>query len=178
MSLLARITGPTDLKTPPVAELPALTQEIRAFLIDTVSRVGGRLDPNLGTDGLTIAAHRVFDSPHDVLRVDTGHQTYTHKILTGRCAEFDSLRQPGGLSGYPSHAESGICWEALGQATAAGPGPPHNGRSWPSPRPNGRFRTERRTICLDSLHRWLMNAKDCWPTSLSSVWYCASPRTG
>ncbi|MGH3996562.1 MAG: 1-deoxy-D-xylulose-5-phosphate synthase N-terminal domain-containing protein, partial [Pseudonocardiaceae bacterium] len=81
-------------------------EEIREFLIDKVSGVGGHLGPNLGVVELTIAAHRVFDSPHDVLLFDTGHQAYVHKILTGRYAEFDSLRQAGGLSGYPSRAES------------------------------------------------------------------------
>jgi 1-deoxy-D-xylulose-5-phosphate synthase len=106
MSLLDRITGPTDLKELSTSALPALAEEIRAFLIDKVSVVGGHLGPNLGTVELTIAAHRVFDSPRDVLLFDTGHQTYVHKILTGRCAEFDSLRQAGGLSGYPSRVES------------------------------------------------------------------------
>ncbi|MGB6165617.1 MAG: 1-deoxy-D-xylulose-5-phosphate synthase [Pseudonocardiaceae bacterium] len=106
MSLLGRITGPTDLKKLSPATLAALAEEIRAFLIDKVSGVGGHLGPNLGMVEVTIAAHRVFDSPRDVLLFDTGHQAYVHKILTGRCAEFDSLRQAGGLSGYPSRAES------------------------------------------------------------------------
>jgi 1-deoxy-D-xylulose-5-phosphate synthase len=106
MSVLGRITGPTDLKKLPTATLAVLAREIRAFLIDTVSGVGGHLGPNLGVVELTIAAHRVFDSPRDVLLFDTGHQAYVHKILTGRCAEFDSLRHAGGLSGYPSRSES------------------------------------------------------------------------
>jgi 1-deoxy-D-xylulose-5-phosphate synthase len=106
MSLLGGITGPTDLKGLSTATLTVLAQEIRAFLIDKVSDVGGHLGPNLGVVELTIAAHRVFDSPRDVLLFDTGHQAYVHKILTGRCAEFDALRQAGGLSGYPSRAES------------------------------------------------------------------------
>ena len=106
MSVLGRITGPTDLKKLPIATLAVLAREIRAFLIDTVSGVGGHLGPNLGVVELTIAVHRVFNSPRDVLLFDTGHQAYVHKILTGRCAEFDSLRQAGGLSGYPSRAES------------------------------------------------------------------------
>jgi 1-deoxy-D-xylulose-5-phosphate synthase len=106
MSLLGGITGPTDLKGLSTATLAVLAQEIRAFLIDKVSGAGGHLGPNLGVVELTIAAHRVFDSPRDVLLFDTGHQAYVHKILTGRCAEFDSLRQAGGLSGYPSRAES------------------------------------------------------------------------
>lgn len=106
MSVLARITGPTDLKDLSTAALAVLAQEIRAFLIDKVSSVGGHLGPNLGVVELTIAAHRVFDSPRDVLLFDTGHQAYVHKILTGRRAEFDFLRQASGLSGYPSRAES------------------------------------------------------------------------
>jgi 1-deoxy-D-xylulose-5-phosphate synthase len=82
--------------------LAGLAGEIRASLIDKVAGVGGHLGPNLGVVELTIAAHRVFDSPRDVLLFDTGHQAYVHKILTGRSDEFDSLRQAGGLSGYPS----------------------------------------------------------------------------
>ncbi|MGH3902565.1 MAG: 1-deoxy-D-xylulose-5-phosphate synthase [Pseudonocardiaceae bacterium] len=106
MSLLGHITGPTDLKGLSTAALGLLAEEIRAFLIAKVSDAGGHLGPNLGVVELTIAAHRVFDSPRDALLFDTGHQAYVHKILTGRCAEFDSLRQSGGLSGYPSRAES------------------------------------------------------------------------
>jgi 1-deoxy-D-xylulose-5-phosphate synthase len=106
MSLLGHITGPTDLKGLSTATLAALAEEIRAFVIDKVSGAGGHLGPNLGVVELTIAAHRVFDSPRDVLLFDTGHQAYVHKILTGRCGDFDSLRQAGGLSGYPSQAES------------------------------------------------------------------------
>jgi 1-deoxy-D-xylulose-5-phosphate synthase len=106
MNLLARIAGPTDLDGLSTAALSALAQEIRAFLIDKVFGVGGHLGPNLGVVELTIAVHRVFDSPRDVLLFDTGHQAYVHKILTGRSAEFDSLRQADGLSGYPSQVES------------------------------------------------------------------------
>jgi 1-deoxy-D-xylulose-5-phosphate synthase len=106
MSVLSRITGPPDLKKLSTAALAELAQEIRAFLIEKVSRTGGHLGPNLGVVEVTIAVHRVFDSPRDVLLFDTGHQAYVHKILTGRSVEFDSLRQAGGLSGYPSRAES------------------------------------------------------------------------
>ncbi|MCI4066223.1 1-deoxy-D-xylulose-5-phosphate synthase [Micromonospora sp. R77] len=80
--------------------------EIRRFLVDRVTRAGGHLGPNLGMVELTIALHRVFDSPRDVLLFDTGHQSYVHKILTGRATEFDTLRQAGGMSGYPCPAES------------------------------------------------------------------------
>jgi 1-deoxy-D-xylulose-5-phosphate synthase len=106
MSLLGGISGPADLTGLPLATLAALAQEIHAFLIDKVSGAGGHLGSNLGVVELTIAAHRVFASPSDVLLFDTGHQAYVHKILTGRRAEFDSLRRAGGLSGYPSRAES------------------------------------------------------------------------
>jgi 1-deoxy-D-xylulose-5-phosphate synthase len=106
VSVLGRITGPTDLTGLSPAALGVLAQEIRTFLIDKVSGAGGHLGPNLGVVEVTIAAHRVFDSPRDVLLFDTGHQAYVHKILTGRGAEFDSLRHSGGLSGYPSRAES------------------------------------------------------------------------
>lgn len=106
MMLLEGIRGPADLAELSSAELAALAQEIRAFLIDKVSAAGGHLGSNLGVVEVIIAIHRVFASPRDVLLFDTGHQAYVHKILTGRCAEFDSLRQSGGLSGYPCQAES------------------------------------------------------------------------
>ncbi|MDQ1684245.1 MAG: 1-deoxy-D-xylulose-5-phosphate synthase, partial [Frankiaceae bacterium] len=105
-SILDSIHGPDDVKALDANRLPALAQEIREFLVDAVSRTGGHLGPNLGVVELTIALHRVFDSPHDVLLWDTGHQAYVHKLLTGRAADFDRLRQAGGLSGYPSRAES------------------------------------------------------------------------
>ncbi|MAT61177.1 MAG: 1-deoxy-D-xylulose-5-phosphate synthase [Micrococcales bacterium] len=104
--MLDRIDSPTDLKRVDAEDLPGLADEIRAFLIDRVSRTGGHLGPNLGVVELTLALHRVFDSPHDQIVWDTGHQTYVHKIVTGRRDDFDSLRQPGGLSGYPARSES------------------------------------------------------------------------
>ncbi|MEO6584972.1 MAG: 1-deoxy-D-xylulose-5-phosphate synthase [Knoellia sp.] len=105
MSVLERIQGPDDLKDLTRDELATLAREIRTFLVDEVSRTGGHLGPNLGVVELTIAIHRVFDSPHDAVVFDTGHQSYVHKLLTGR-HDFTSLRQQGGLSGYPSRAES------------------------------------------------------------------------
>ena len=90
----------------PADSMPALAAEIRAALVEKVTRTGGHLGPNLGVVELTIALHRVFDSPRDVLVFDTGHQTYVHKMLTGRAGDFDQLRQTGGLSGYPSRSES------------------------------------------------------------------------
>jgi 1-deoxy-D-xylulose-5-phosphate synthase len=103
--MLERIQGPGDLTDLTRAELAALAQEIRTFLVDEVSRTGGHLGPNLGVVELTIAIHRVFDSPKDAVVFDTGHQSYVHKLLTGR-QDFTNLRKQGGLSGYPSRAES------------------------------------------------------------------------
>jgi 1-deoxy-D-xylulose-5-phosphate synthase len=105
VTLLERIQEPADLKSVPEAQLPALAEEIRAFLVEQVSRTGGHLGPNLGVVELTMALHRVFDSPRDAIVFDTGHQSYVHKLLTGR-QDFSGLRQQGGLSGYPSRAES------------------------------------------------------------------------
>jgi len=106
VTLLESIAGPRDLRELDAAQLPALASEIRDLLIETVSRTSGHLGPNLGVVELTIALHRVFDSPVDKIVFDTGHQAYVHKLLTGRVAEFGTLRQRGGLSGYPSRAES------------------------------------------------------------------------
>jgi len=88
------------------AELNALAAQIRSFLIEKVSKTGGHLGPNLGVVELSIAVHRVFDSPQDVVLFDTGHQSYVHKILTGRADQFDVLRQRNGISGYPNRRES------------------------------------------------------------------------
>jgi 1-deoxy-D-xylulose-5-phosphate synthase len=104
--LLATVCGPQDVKRMSAEELDILAAEIRDFLIAKVSRTGGHVGPNLGVVELTLAMHRVFDSPRDRLLFDTGHQAYVHKIVTGRQAGFDRLRQRGGLSGYPSQAES------------------------------------------------------------------------
>jgi len=106
VTLLAGIQSPADLRGLDAAQLSVLATEIREHLVASVSRTGGHLGPNLGVVELTIALHRVFDSPHDVLLWDTGHQAYVHKMLTGRAGEFGSLRQAGGLSGYPSRTES------------------------------------------------------------------------
>ncbi|MDO8731094.1 MAG: 1-deoxy-D-xylulose-5-phosphate synthase [Actinomycetota bacterium] len=106
MSLLARIRDPRDVRALSPEQLPVLASEIRDFLVTKVSATGGHLGPNLGVVELTIALHRVFHSPVDAIIWDTGHQAYVHKILTGRAAGFDRLKQSGGLSGYPSRAES------------------------------------------------------------------------
>jgi 1-deoxy-D-xylulose-5-phosphate synthase len=106
MSILESISGPRDLRSLDDAELETLASEIRDLLVRSTSKVGGHLGPNLGVVELTMAIHRVFDSPRDRIVLDTGHQGYVHKMLTGRAGEFDTLRQEGGLSGYPSQAES------------------------------------------------------------------------
>ncbi|HET8657879.1 MAG TPA: 1-deoxy-D-xylulose-5-phosphate synthase [Micromonosporaceae bacterium] len=105
-SLLASTKSPEDLRRLPAEALPLLAAEIRDFLVAKVSRTGGHLGPNLGVVELTLALHRVFDSPKDRLLFDTGHQAYVHKMVTGRQAGFDRLRKRGGLTGYPSQAES------------------------------------------------------------------------
>ena len=106
MTLLETISSPRDLRRLSPDQLPRLASEIRDVLIETVSRTSGHLGPNLGVVELTIALHRVFDSPVDPIVFDVGHQAYVHKLLTGRVAEFGTLRQAGGVSGYPSRAES------------------------------------------------------------------------
>ncbi|MCW2598626.1 MAG: 1-deoxy-D-xylulose-5-phosphate synthase [Frankiales bacterium] len=106
MSLLESVHGPDDLKRLPASQLPGLAAEIRDFMIDAVSRTGGHLGPSLGVVEITLALHRVFDSPRDKVLWDTGHQAYVHKIVTGRQRGFAGLRTQGGLSGYPSRAES------------------------------------------------------------------------
>ncbi|WP_326792847.1 1-deoxy-D-xylulose-5-phosphate synthase [Streptomyces sp. NBC_00841] len=105
MALLTRIGGPRDLDRLTPEQLDQLAGEIRTFLVDAVSKTGGHLGPNLGVVELTIALHRVFDSPKDKVLFDTGHQSYVHKLLTGR-QDFSKLKSKGGLSGYPSRAES------------------------------------------------------------------------
>ncbi len=105
-SLLSTIRSPEQLKALPPEALPTLAAEIRDFLVDKVSHTGGHLGPSLGVVELTLALHRVFDSPRDRILFDTGHQAYAHKIVTGRHEGFDRLRQRGGLAGYPNQGES------------------------------------------------------------------------
>ena len=104
-SLLARIQSPRDLRELNAQQLQQLAAEIRSFLVENVSRSGGHLGPNLGVVELTLAIHRVFDSPTDAIIFDTGHQSYVHKLLTGR-QDFSKLRERGGLAGYPQRGES------------------------------------------------------------------------
>jgi 1-deoxy-D-xylulose-5-phosphate synthase len=106
MGILDSITSPRDLRDLDDAQLDVLATEIRDFLIATCARTGGHIGPNLGVVELTMAIHRVFESPRDRVVFDTGHQAYVHKLLTGRKAGFEKLRQEGGVSGYPSQAES------------------------------------------------------------------------
>ncbi len=109
-SVLDQVDSPADLKSLGVEELAVLAEEVRAFIVAAVSVTGGHLGSNLGAVELTLALHRVFDSPRDVILWDTGHQAYVHKLVTGRRAGFAALRQAGGLSGYPSRAESVHDW--------------------------------------------------------------------
>ena len=104
--MLESLTGPEDLKALNPAQLAELAAEIRSFLVEKVSRTGGHLGPNLGVVELTLSIHRTFDSPKDIVLFDTGHQSYVHKIVTGRADKFDGLRQRGGIAGYPNRRES------------------------------------------------------------------------
>ena len=106
MGILETINSPADLRALDPPRLSLLAEEVRAFLIEQTSKIGGHLSPNLGVVELTFALHRVFDSPKDAIVWDTGHQAYVHKIVTGRSKDFARLRQAGGLSGYPSRQES------------------------------------------------------------------------
>lgn len=104
--MLESLRDPADLKGLTATQLAELSQEIRDFLVAKVSQTGGHLGPNLGVVELTLSLHRTFQSPKDLILFDTGHQSYVHKIVTGRSDQFDSLRQRGGLAGYPSRSES------------------------------------------------------------------------
>src|SRR3954453_9910290 len=108
--LLEKISSPADIKDLSYEQLATLASEIRTFIVNAVSVTGGHLGSNLGLVELTFALRRVFDSPRDILLCDPGHQASVHKILTGRPDRFTELRQPGGLSGYPSRKESEHDW--------------------------------------------------------------------
>ena len=118
-SVLERVDSPADLRALTDDERLLLCAEIRDFLVQKVSRRGGHLGPNLGVVELTVALHTVFDSPSEPILFDTGHQSYVHKMLTGRRAGFDQLKQAGGLSGYPSRAESPHDWIENSHASTA-----------------------------------------------------------
>jgi len=117
--ILPSIESPADLRGLSYEQLDELSDEIRQFIIETVTSTGGHLGSNLGVVELTIALHRVFDSPRDILLWDTGHQSYVHKLLTGRRYGFGKLRQRGGLSGYPSRSESAHDWIESSHASTA-----------------------------------------------------------
>src|SRR5438105_9385915 len=108
--ILETIDSPADLRRLDPGELATLAAEIREFIVQTVAVTAGHLGSNLGVVELTLALHRAFDSPHDVILWDTGHQAYVHKLVTGRRGQFPTLRQTGGLSGYPSRHESEHDW--------------------------------------------------------------------
>lgn len=117
--ILESIDVPADLLRLDLDSIELLAAEMRSLIVATVQRNGGHLGSNLGIVELTIALHRVFRSPHDVILFDTGHQTYPHKLLTGRRRDFEHLREPGGLSGYPSHLESEHDWIENSHASTA-----------------------------------------------------------
>src|SRR5271154_5423737 len=105
-NILATITSPADIKKLTIPELETLAAEIRERLIFSVSKTGGHIGPNLGVVELTLAMHYVFDTPRDSFVFDVSHQAYVHKLLTGRNAEFETIRQPGGLNGFMLRTES------------------------------------------------------------------------
>jgi 1-deoxy-D-xylulose-5-phosphate synthase len=111
-SLLNTIASPDDLRRLDRKQLPQLANELRQFLVESVSKTGGHLSSNLGTVELTVALHYVFNTPHDKLVWDVGHQTYAHKVLTGRREAMGGLRMAGGISGFPKRSESG--YDAFG----------------------------------------------------------------
>src|ERR1700757_2437116 len=117
--ILQSIETPADVKALTSEELVELCAEIRAFIVETVTTTGGHLGSNLGAVELTLALHRVFDSPRDVILWDTGHQAYVHKLLTGRRYGFKVLKQAGGMSGYPNRAESEHDWIENSHASTA-----------------------------------------------------------
>jgi 1-deoxy-D-xylulose-5-phosphate synthase len=117
--LLPSIETPDDVKALSHDQLTTLAEEIRTFIVDTVTTTGGHLGSNLGAVELTLAVHRVFDSPRDVVLFDTGHQAYVHKLITGRRYGFKTLKQAGGMSGYPNRAESEHDWIENSHASTA-----------------------------------------------------------
>src|SRR5690349_90486 len=117
--MLQQLRGPAALQPPSQPLLPDLPRALRVFLIHNVAATGGHLGPNLGVVELTLALHRVFDSPHDPIIFDTGHQAYVHKMLTGRAHDFETLRKKDGLSGYPSRSESEHDWVESSHASSA-----------------------------------------------------------
>jgi deoxyxylulose-5-phosphate synthase len=136
--LLESINSPADLRRLDRKQLPQLATELRAFLIDSVSKTGGHLSSNLGTVELTIALHAVFNTPEDRLVWDVGHQCYAHKVLTGRREGMSTLRMHGGVSGFPSAAK--VSTTPLASGTRRPRSPPHSAWHW---LPSTRARTAR-----------------------------------
>jgi len=118
-ALLESIHSPADLKRLSLAQMDELAEEIREFLIQTLSKTGGHLGPNLGVVELTLALHSVFDSPNDKLLFDVSHQAYIHKMLTGRLDRMETIRQPGGLNGFMLRTESEYDCYGAGHAGTA-----------------------------------------------------------
>src|SRR3954449_6068391 len=119
MELLKKINQPADLRKLSRAQLKPLADELRAYVLDSVSRTGGHLSSNLGTVELTIALHYVFNTPYDRLVWDVGHQTYPHKILTGRREQLHTIKQPGGLAPFPTRSESEFDTFGVGHSTTS-----------------------------------------------------------
>jgi 1-deoxy-D-xylulose-5-phosphate synthase len=117
--ILDTINGPEDLRKLPADQLPRLATEIRAMMLDVVSKNGGHLSANLGVVEITLALHRVFDTPADKIIWDVGHQSYAHKIITGRRDRFRGLRQRGGILGFPDREESPYDVYNVGHACTA-----------------------------------------------------------
>jgi len=128
--LLESIGDPADLRRLPRGELKPLADELRAYVLESVAKTGGHLSSNLGTVELTVALHYVFNTPEDRLVWDVGHQTYPHKILTGRRERMPTLRQHGGLSGFPMRSESP--YDAFGTAHSSTSISAKTGAPWPS----------------------------------------------
>ena len=137
--LLSGIGRLADFKSLDEDDLPRLAEEIREFLVGAVARTGGHIGPNLGVVELTMAVHRVFDSPHDQIVFDTGHQSYVHKALTGRAGHFAELRRRGGLTGYPARPSP----RTTSSRTPTPPPPCPTPTAWP-----------RRTRCAASGGMW------------------------
>ena len=117
--LLDTISEPAQVRKLDRRQLPQLADELRAFLLESVARTGGHLSSNLGTVELTVALHHVFDTPHDRLVWDVGHQTYAHKVLTGRRSGMGKLRMRGGVSGFPKRSESSYDTFGVGHSSTS-----------------------------------------------------------
>ena len=159
--MLEQITCPADLRRLSHEELDELAAEIRALIVESVTRSGGHLGSNLGIVEVTIALHRVFDSPRDIMLWDTGHQAYVHKMLTGRAPGFTHLRDADGLSGYPSRAESEHDWIEKAM--------PRRSSAMPTAWPRRKHRTEARAGAW-SPSSATVHSRAGWPSRGSTTW--------